>query len=72
MFADPFSSIGLVIDTKMHSGFEFEVRDLKANQAVRLRTPEDHYDLLMLIGAPHRFVVREVYSREMGEIAAAS
>jgi len=72
MFADPFSSIGLVIDTKMHAGFEFEVLDLKMDQAARLRCPEDYYDLLMLIGAPHRFVVRRVYSRESGDIAAAS
>jgi fructose 1,6-bisphosphate aldolase/phosphatase len=72
MFADPFSSIGLVIDVKMHTGFEFEVLDLKANQVVRLQTPEDYYDLLMLIGAPHRFVVRRAYSRETGEIAATS
>jgi fructose 1,6-bisphosphate aldolase/phosphatase len=72
MFADPFSSIGLVIDTKMHSGFEFEVLDLKMDQMARLRTPEDYYDLLMLIGAVHRFVVRRVFAREGGAIAATS
>lgn len=72
MFADPFSSIGLVLDLKMHDGFVFEVLDLKRNQSVELRTPEDYYDLLMLIGAPHSYVVRQVRSRESNEIAAVS
>ncbi|MEW6058674.1 MAG: fructose-1,6-bisphosphate aldolase/phosphatase [Actinomycetota bacterium] len=72
MFADPFSSIGLVIDPKLHSGFEFEVLDLKEDQAVDLRTPEDYYDLLMLVGAPHSFVIRRVRSRSDGIVAAAT
>ena len=28
IFADPFNTIGLVIDPKMHEGFKFEVLDL--------------------------------------------
>ena len=28
MFADPFTTAGLVIDAKMHAGFAFEVYDL--------------------------------------------
>jgi fructose 1,6-bisphosphate aldolase/phosphatase len=72
MFADPFCSIGLVIDVKMHAGFEFEVLDLKGNQVVDLRTPEDYYDLLMLVGAPHAYVIRRVRSRDSEEVAAAT
>ncbi|HZD03618.1 MAG TPA: fructose 1,6-bisphosphatase, partial [Longimicrobiales bacterium] len=72
IFADPFSSIGLVIDTKMHTGFEFEVLDLSSSQVARLRAPEDYYDLLMLVGAPHRFVIRGILAREGGEPAAAT
>jgi fructose 1,6-bisphosphate aldolase/phosphatase len=72
MFADPYTSIGLVIDAKMHLGFEFEVLDLSQNRSVRLRTPEDGYDLLMLVGAPHRFVVRSVFARATEEPAAVT
>lgn len=72
MFADPFSSAGLVIDAKMHPGFTFEVLDLKASQVVLLDTPEDYYDLLMLIGSPHRYVIRSIRSRSLGIIAAAT
>lgn len=32
MFADPFNTIGLVIDPKMHQGFDFEVRDTIENK----------------------------------------
>ncbi|HZU17378.1 MAG TPA: fructose-1,6-bisphosphate aldolase/phosphatase [Candidatus Dormibacteraeota bacterium] len=72
MFADPFSSPGLVIDTKMHAGFAFEVLDLKRSRHLTLVTPEEYYDLLMLIGAPHRFVVRQVRSRALDTVAAAT
>jgi fructose 1,6-bisphosphate aldolase/phosphatase len=72
IFADPFTSAGLVIDSTMHAGFEFEVLDLKQSKAIRLVTPEEYYDLLMLIGTPHRYVVRSIRSRALGEIAAAT
>jgi fructose 1,6-bisphosphate aldolase/phosphatase len=72
MFADPFTTAGLVIDPAMHDGFEFEVLNLLEDQVIRLRTPEDYYDLLMLIGSPHRFVVRRVFSRQKQIVAAAT
>ena len=72
MFADPFTTAGLVIDPAMHDGFEFEVLNLLEDQVIRLRTPEDYYDLLMLIGSPHRFVVRQVFSRQKQMVAATT
>ena len=32
IFADPFNTIGLVIDPKMHAGFIMEVHDLLENK----------------------------------------
>ncbi|MEW6242681.1 MAG: fructose-1,6-bisphosphate aldolase/phosphatase [Bacillota bacterium] len=72
MFADPFNTAGLVIDPKMHAGFSFEVHDLIENKKVVLQTPEETYDLLVFIGAPGRYVVKSVYSRELSDIAATS
>jgi len=72
MFADPFSTAGLVIDLSMHGGFEFDVLDLKKDISVRLRTPEEIYDLLVFIGAPDSYVIRSVYRRSDGEIASVS
>ncbi|HEX79482.1 MAG TPA: fructose 1,6-bisphosphatase, partial [Dehalococcoidia bacterium] len=72
MFADPFNTIGLVIAPNMHNGFSFEVHDVKEHTKIDFNTPEEIYDLLVFIGAPSRYAVKAVYSRENGEIAAVS
>ena len=71
-FADPFNTIGLVIAPNMHAGFSFEVHDVKEHKKITLNTPEEIYDLLIFIGAPSRYVVKAVYSRKTGEVAAVS
>lgn len=72
MFADPFNTIGLVIAESMHGGYAFEVHDVYEGKKVVFNTPEEIYDLLVLIGAPSRYVVKNVYHRGTGNIAAAS
>jgi fructose 1,6-bisphosphate aldolase/phosphatase len=72
MFADPFNTIGLVIAPNMHKGFTFEVHDVKEHKKVNFTSPEEIYDLLVLIGAPARYCVKSVSSRDTGEIAAVS
>jgi len=72
MFADPFNTIGLVIASNMHSGFAFEVHDVKESRKIIFNAPEEIYDLLVFIGAPSRYMVKAVYHRETKEIAAAS
>ena len=72
IFVDPFCTAGLVIDKKMHAGFEVEVLDLHASKVITLRLPEEYYDLVMLVGAPHLYVIRSVHSKTTGEIAAVT
>jgi fructose 1,6-bisphosphate aldolase/phosphatase len=72
MFADPFNTIGLVIAPNMHSGFSFEVHDVKEHKKVFFNAPEDIYDMLIFIGAPGRYSVKSVRHRPSGEIAASS
>ncbi len=72
IFADPFNTIGLVIAPDLHAGFTFEVHDVKECKKVIFNAPEEIYDMLVLIGAPSRYVVKAVYHRQSGEIAAAS
>ena len=72
MFADPFNTIGLVIAENMHSGFSFEVHDVKESRKITFNTPEEIYDLLVFIGAASRYMVKAVYHRITGEIAASS
>ncbi len=72
MFADPFNTAGLVIDPKMHKGFDFEVHDMYENKKVTFHCPEDLYDLLIFIGAPGRYAIKSVHSRTTGDIGAVS
>ncbi|MBI3588145.1 fructose 1,6-bisphosphatase [Candidatus Micrarchaeota archaeon] len=71
VFADPFNTPGLVIDNYMHEGFEFEILDTQAGKSVRMRTPEESYDLLALAGFSSRFIVKSISKRD-GTPAAVS
>lgn len=71
IFADPFNTAGLVIDPTMHEGFKFEVIDVYEHKKILLSAPEEIYDLLMLIGAMRRFIIKNVYRKD-GEIAASA
>jgi fructose 1,6-bisphosphate aldolase/phosphatase len=72
MFADPFNTPGLVIGEPLHDGFTFEVQDVQEHKHIKLRTPEEVYDLLVFIGAPARYAVKRVWNTASNEIAAVS
>ena len=72
IFADPFNTAGLVIDPKFHDGFKFQVLDVKKSREITLSCPEELYDLLILIGAPETFIIKAVYRKVDGEIAAVA
>ena len=72
IFADPFNTAGLVLDSKMHAGFEFDVHDLSTQQKTTFDCPAELYDLLMFIGAPGRYVVHAVRSKALAEQAAVT
>jgi fructose 1,6-bisphosphate aldolase/phosphatase len=72
MFGDPFSTPGLVIDSSMHGGFDFNVLDLKKDKSITLRAPEEVYDLLVFIGAPDAYVIKDICRRSDGETGAVS
>lgn len=72
MFADPFTTAGLVIAPTLHQGFRFEVHDIYEHKKITFDCPEDLYDMLMFIGSPGKFTVKHVFSRADGAIAAVS
>jgi fructose 1,6-bisphosphate aldolase/phosphatase len=72
IFADPFNTAGLVIDPKMHTGFQFTVLDAKKDAIIVLNCPEELYDLLVFLGASNQFMITEIRRRTDGEIAAAA
>ncbi len=72
MFADPFTTAGLIIAPTMHQGFRFEVHDIQEHKNIVFHCPEELYDLLMFIGSPCKYTVKSVYARSNGEVAAVS
>ncbi|MEM2924332.1 MAG: fructose-1,6-bisphosphate aldolase/phosphatase [Methanocellales archaeon] len=64
MFADPFNTAGLIIDPTLHGGFRFEIWDILEHKRVFMDSPEEMYDLLALIGAKSRYVIKRVYPKE--------
>ncbi|MEX0567876.1 MAG: fructose-1,6-bisphosphate aldolase/phosphatase [Candidatus Njordarchaeota archaeon] len=73
IFADPFNTAGLIIDTKMHKGFKFTILDTIEGKEIELSAPEEIYDILALIGHT-RYVIKYVYSKDpqIGIAAAVS
>lgn len=64
IFADPFNTAGLVIDPSIHNGFVFEIWDIKESKKIMMKSPEEMYDILALIGAKGRFVIKRVFPKE--------
>lgn len=72
IFADPFNTAGLVIDPSMADGFSFEVHDLIEKRKILLPCPQDYYALLMFIGAPSRYVIKNVFRNVDNVVCAAT
>jgi fructose 1,6-bisphosphate aldolase/phosphatase len=72
IFADPFNTAGLVIDPRMVSGYKFEVLDAIESKTVVLKTPEESYSLLALIGTTERYMISRILRASDDEIAASS
>lgn len=64
IFADPFTTSGLVIDKRMNKGFIFEVLDMNESKVIRLSTPEELHYLLALIGDTTRYAIKRVRSKD--------
>jgi fructose 1,6-bisphosphate aldolase/phosphatase len=71
MFADPFNTAGLVIDSSLHNGFNFEIFDVMEHKKVIMSCPDEMYDLLALLGTISRYVIKRIWRRDDKEIAAS-
>lgn len=69
-FCDPFHCSGLLLSPKIKKGFKFVVMDVaftEADRIIELVTPEEIYDLAVLLRDTGRFVVESIFSRVSGE-----
>ncbi len=72
IFSDPFNTAGLVIDKKMRKGFYYEIWDIRKGKKIILKSPEEIYDILALIGSTGRYVVKRIYNSEKEKVAVTS
>jgi len=61
MFSDPFNTAGLIIDPSLHNGFKFEIIDIVRHKKIIMQSPSEMYDILALLGAKSRYVIKHVY-----------
>ncbi len=69
-FVDPMHNSGLILAPSMNKGFKFVVIDVEhkgKDRIIELNTPEDLYDLAVLLRDLERFAVEEIFSRNTGE-----
>ena len=69
-FCDPFHCAGLLLSPVIKKGFKFVIMDVaytKADRIIELQTPEDIYDIAILLRDTGRFVVEAIFSRATGE-----
>jgi len=73
-FSDPMNTPGLILSPQLGEGFEFVIMDVsntEADRVIRLKTPEDLYDIAALLRNPERYVVEAVYSNATGDQSVA-
>jgi fructose 1,6-bisphosphate aldolase/phosphatase len=75
-FSDPMYCAGLILSPLLKKGFKFTIMDVshtEADKVIELVTPEEIYDIAILLREPGKFVVESIFSRVTGEqIVAAS
>ncbi len=73
-FCDPMHNAGLLLSSKLRRGFTFRILDasyIEADRIIELNTPEDIYDIAVLLRDTERFFVEGIYSRVSGEQIAS-
>lgn len=68
MFADPFNTAGLVIDPAAHMGYRFEVWNIVDDKKVIMSLPEEMYDIIALVGAQSRYVIKRIYPKKESKL----
>lgn len=73
-FTDPMHNAGLILSPRIKKGFKFVIMDVSYTQAdkiIELNTPEQIYDLAVLLRDSGRFIVESIWSRASGEEVVA-
>ncbi len=63
VFMDPFTTTGLVIDSRAKKGFDIDIQDVMGNKMVTMSVPEETWSALSLLGDTSRYAIKRVTSR---------
>ena len=69
-FSDPMHTAGFLLSPSIKKGFKFVIMDVsytEADKVIELKSPEEIYDIAILLRDPNRFVVESIFSRASGE-----
>jgi len=73
-FSDPMHCAGLILSARLKQGFKFVIMDVNCTEAdkiIELVTPEQTYDIAVLLRDTGRFIVESIWSRASGEQVAS-
>lgn len=74
-FCDPMTNPGLLLSSTIKKGFKFRLMDVnytEADRIIELHSPEQIYDIAVLLRDNGRFVVEGVWARVSGEQAVVA
>jgi len=73
-FCDPMHNSGLIISSRIRQGYVFRIIDTNytdGERLIELKSPEEIYDIAVLLRDTERFTIDSIYSGASGDIAAA-
>lgn len=74
-FVDPMHNAGLLLSPTIKQGFKFVIMDVsytKADRVIELNTPENIYDIAVLLRDPEKYIVESIWSRATKEQAVSA
>jgi fructose 1,6-bisphosphate aldolase/phosphatase len=75
-FCDPMHNAGLLLSPAVKKGYKFVIMDVEhtgKDKVIELQSPEEIYDIAVLLRDNGKYIVESVYSRASGEqVVAAS
>jgi len=74
-FADPMYNAGLLLAPTVKKGYTFTIMDVEHtgdDKVIELNTPEEMYDIAVLLRDNGKYIVEKITSRASGEIVAVA
>lgn len=74
-FANPYHNAGLLLAPEMTAGFTFTIMDVNnvdADKVIKLKVPQDYYDICVLLRDPNHYVIESVVENASGLTGAVA